>query len=142
MTALLEQRPGSAESDELLTACRRLLVRVAQLDDAVLRRKASTRNTAAAVVSIIARGNDLMGYSPAPLHEKDLRRAFDLRSAPSQRARSLKEAAALPHRYTGIALADPGLLLGTMRAKLLQEQDALTSHRTAKRPNRDADWLV
>lgn len=74
VTALLEQRPGSAESDELLTACRRLLVRVAQLDDAVLRRKASTRNTAAAVVSIIARGNDLMGYSPAPLHEKDLRR--------------------------------------------------------------------
>ncbi|MGO2360469.1 MAG: hypothetical protein ACTH6N_04995, partial [Brachybacterium tyrofermentans] len=54
VTALLEQRPGSAESDELLTACRRLLVRVAQLDDAVLRRKASTRNTAAAVVSIIA----------------------------------------------------------------------------------------
>ncbi|MGO1686561.1 MAG: hypothetical protein ACTHYR_16450, partial [Brachybacterium sp.] len=110
---------------ELLTACRRLLVRVAQLDDAVLRRKASTRNTAAAIVSLIARGNDLMGYSPAPLHEKDLRRAFDLRSSPNQRARSLMEAAALPHRYTGIALADPGLLIGTARAELLRVRDAL-----------------
>ncbi|GAA1287715.1 MAG: hypothetical protein ACTHV2_07655 [Brachybacterium sp.] len=126
-SALLEHHPGSADLNELLTACRRLLVRVAQLDDAVLRRKASTRNTAAAVVSIIARGNDLMGYAPAPLHEKDLRAAFDLRSAPSQRARTLAQAAALPHRFAGIALADPGLLLGSMRAKLLQERDVLQS---------------
>lgn len=100
-------------------------MRVAELDDAVLRRKASTRNTAAASVSIIARGNDLMGYSPAPLHEKDLRRAFDPRNAPSQRARGLMGAAALPHRLTGIALADPGLLLGTVRAELLRVRDAL-----------------
>ncbi|MGO1896227.1 MAG: hypothetical protein ACTH1O_10340 [Brachybacterium sp.] len=125
VSALLEHQPGIADTEELLTACRRLLVRVAQLDDAVLRRKASTRNTAAAIVSLIARGNDLMGYSPAPLHEKDLRRAFDLRSSPNQRARSLMEAAALPHRYTGIALADPGLLIGTARAELLRVRDAL-----------------
>lgn len=78
-----------------------------------------------ATVSIIARGNALMGYSPAPLHEKDLRRTFDLRSAPSQRARSLMEAAALPQRYAGIALADPQLLLGTPRAELLRMRDTL-----------------
>ncbi|ATG50099.1 hypothetical protein CFK38_00105 [Brachybacterium vulturis] len=125
VSALLEQQPGSAALDEVLTACRRLLVRIAQLDDAVLRRKASTRNTAAAIVSLIARGNDLMGYSPAPLHEKDLRRAFELRSAPSQRARSLMEAAALPHHYAGIALADPELLLGTTRAELLRVRGSL-----------------
>ncbi|MDN5895274.1 MAG: hypothetical protein L0H93_14775, partial [Nocardioides sp.] len=125
VSALLEQQPGSAALDEVLTACRRLLVRIAQLDDAVLRRNASTRNTAAAIVSLIARGNDLMGYSPAPLHEKDLRRAFELRSNPSQRARSLMEAAALPHHYAGVALADPELLLGTARAELLRVRDTL-----------------
>ncbi|GAA1486567.1 hypothetical protein [Brachybacterium fresconis] len=125
VAALLEHHSGSADTDELLTACRRLLVRVAQLDDAVLRRKASTRNTAAAIVSIVARGNDLMGYPPAPLHEKDLHRAFDLRSSPSQRARTLMEAAALPHRFTGVALADPELLLGTARAELRRVRDVL-----------------
>ncbi|MGP9708213.1 hypothetical protein [Brachybacterium sp. AOP24-D1-21] len=125
VTALLSEQPAVADVDELLTACRRLLVRITQLDPAVLRRKASTRNTAAAVVSLIARGNALMGYSPAPLHEKDLRRAFELRSSPSQRARTLKEAAALPHRFDGIALADPGLLLGTARTELLRVRDVL-----------------
>ncbi|MGO1285351.1 hypothetical protein ACTXKL_13935 [Brachybacterium tyrofermentans] len=123
--ALLAGQPAPAQAAELLTACRRLLARVAQLDDAVLRRKASTRNTAAAIVSLIARGNELMGYAPAPLHEKDLRRAFDLRSSPSQRARNLAEAAALPHRWSGIALADPGLLLGAARAGILRKREML-----------------
>ncbi|MGO2608752.1 MAG: hypothetical protein ACTH8V_16665, partial [Brachybacterium tyrofermentans] len=58
VSALLADRPAAADIEELLTACRRLLVRVAKLDAAVLRRKASTRNTAAALVSLIARGND------------------------------------------------------------------------------------
>ncbi|MGO3313375.1 MAG: hypothetical protein ACTIMA_06370 [Brachybacterium tyrofermentans] len=125
VSALLAGQPAPDQTAELLTACRRLLARIAELDDAVLRRKASTRNTAAAIVSLIARGNELMGYAPAPLHEKDLRRAFDLRSNPSQRARNLAEAAALPHRWSGIALADPGLLLGTARAEILRKQDVL-----------------
>lgn len=123
--ALLAGQAAPAQTDELLTACRRLLARIAQFDDAVLRRKASTRNTAAAIVSLIARGNDLMGYAPAPLHEKDLRRAFELRSNPGQRARNLAAAAALPHRWSGIALADPGLLLGTARAEIIRKRDVL-----------------
>jgi len=131
VTALLSAQPAVADVDELLTACQRLLVRITQLDPAVLRWKASTRNIAAAVVSLIARGNDLMGYSPALLHEKELRRTFELRSSPTQRARTLKEAAAFPHRFDGIALADPGLLLGTARAELLRVRDALASQRSA-----------
>jgi hypothetical protein len=124
-TALLEGRRVPTTAEELLTACRRLLVRIAQLDDAVLRRKASTRNTAAAILSLIARGNRIMGYPPATLHEKDLRAALDLRSSPLQRANSLAEAAALPHHYAGIALGDPDLLLGAERARIRAERDRL-----------------
>lgn len=123
VAALLALTPREIDADEVLTACRRLLVRIAQLDDTVLRRKASPRNTAAALVSLIARGNDIMGYSPAPLHGKHLKQAFGLRSDPAQRARTLAEAAALPHRWTGIALADPGLLIGAARAEVLRARD-------------------
>ena len=123
VAALLALTPREIDAEEVLTACRRLLVRIAQLDDAVLRRKANPRNTAAALVSLIARGNDIMGHAPAPLRGKDLKQAFGLRSDPAQRARTLAEAAALPHRYTGIALADPGLLIGAARAQILRAQD-------------------
>ena len=123
VAALLALTPREIDAEEVLTACRRLLVRIAQLDDAVLRRKAIPRNTAAALVSLIARGNDIMGHAPAPLRGKDLKQAFGLRSDPAQRARTLAEAAALPHRYTGIALADPGLLIGAARAQILRAQD-------------------
>lgn len=124
-TTLLEGRRVPTTADELLTACRRLLVRIAQLDDIVLRRKASTRNTAAAILSLIARGNRIMGYPPATLHEKDLRAALHLRSSPLQRANSLAEAAALPHHYAGIALGDQDLLLGAERARIQQERHRL-----------------
>ena len=123
VAALLALTPREIDAEEVLTACRRLLVRIAQLDDAVLRRKAIPRNTAAALVSLIARGNDIMGHGPAPLRGKDLKQAFGLRSDPAQRARTLAEAAALPHRYTGVALADPGLLIGAARAQILRAQD-------------------
>ncbi|MGY5766589.1 hypothetical protein ACXET9_15485 [Brachybacterium sp. DNPG3] len=122
---LLAPERITTDADELVTACRRFLVRVAQMDGDVLRRKASTRNTAAAIVSVVARGNEIMGYSPAPLHDKDLRAAFDLRSLPSQRARTFVEAAALPRPWNGIALADPALLLGEARARFMQQRDAL-----------------
>src|SRR5699024_3874366 len=123
VAALLALMPREIDADEVLTACRRLLVRIAQLDDTVLRRKASPRNTAAALVSLIARGNDIMGYSPAPLHGKHFKQAFGLRSDPAQRARTLAEAAALPRRWTGIALADPGLLIGAARAEIRRARD-------------------
>src|SRR5699024_10562466 len=113
VAALLALRPREIDADAVLTAWRRL----------VLRRKASPRNTAAALLSLIARGNDIMGYSPAPLHGKHLKQAFGLRSDPAQRARTLAEAAALPHRWTGIALADPGLLIGAARAEVLRARD-------------------
>lgn len=123
VAALLALTPREIDADEVLTACRRLLVRIAQLDDTVLRRRASPRNTAAAIVSLIARGNNIMGHAPAPLHVKDLKQAFGLRSDPAPRARTLAEAAALPYRYTGIALADPALLTSAFRAQLLQQWD-------------------
>src|SRR5699024_1876391 len=45
VAALLALTPREIDADEVLAACRRLLVRIAQLDDTVLRRKASPRNT-------------------------------------------------------------------------------------------------
>lgn len=122
--ALLALTSREIPAGEVLTACRRLLVRIAQLDDAVLRRKASPRITAGALVSLVARGNDIMGYH-APLHVKELKRAFDLRSDPAQRSCALAEAAALPHRYTGIALGDPGLLIGAARQEILRARQAM-----------------
>ena len=117
--ALLALTPREIAEDEVLTACRRLLVRIAQLDDTVLRRKASPRITAAAIVSLIARGNDIMGYR-APLHAKELKQAFGLRADPAQRSKVLADAAALPFRFTGIALADPDLLIGATRNEFLR----------------------
>lgn len=124
--ALLALTPREIAADEVLTASRRLLVRIAQIDDAVLRRRASTRITAAAIASLIARGNDIMG-NHAPLHAKELKQAFELRADPTQRAQTLADAAALPHRYTGIALADPGLLISAVRKELLRALQVMES---------------
>lgn len=105
---------------EVLTACRRLLMRVARIEPAALRRRASTRITAGALAWIIGRGNDLLGQGYGPVHAKDLMAAFELSSTPSQRAETLMRAAALPRSLVGVALGDAELLVSSGRREILR----------------------
>src|SRR5699024_5451571 len=109
--------------DEFRTACRRLLTRIARLDPAVLRRRASTRTTAGAIAWSVGRGNKLVGHPPAPIRASSLLRAFGITGSPSQRADSLMRAAALPRSPLGVALGDPGLLVSSARRRLLETRD-------------------
>lgn len=113
--------------EEFLTACRRLLTQIMARDPDVLRRRASTRNTAAAVAWIVGRGNDLVGHSPAPIRTGDLMRAFGVKSTPSQRAETLMNAAVLPRPTFGAAMGDPDLLVSAAREAIIAERERLAS---------------
>lgn len=109
--------------EEFLTACRRFLTQAASRDADVLRRRASSRTTAATIAWIVGRGNELVGYSPAPVRTGELFRAFEVRSTPSQRADSLMRAAVLPHALDDVALGSAELLVASAREKIITVRD-------------------
>lgn len=116
---------GRVLGPEFLTACRRFLVRVAVHDPAVLRRRASSRTTAAAIAWILGRGNQLVGHSPAPVRTGDLMSAFDQKATPGQRADSLTRAAGLPQGLQGVVLGSAELLVASAREELIEARDLL-----------------
>ncbi|RIK09287.1 MAG: hypothetical protein DCC50_15240, partial [Acidobacteria bacterium] len=111
---------GDRLDEEFLTACRRLLVQVAQGDPDVLRGRAGAAGTAAAVAWLVGKGNDLVGAG-SPLRVKQLTDAFGVRAIPSARAQRLAEAAALPHAPEGetLALGSPRLLVSAARRAII-----------------------
>lgn len=113
---------------EFRTACRRFLVQVAITGPEVLRRRASSRITAAAVAWLVGRGNHVVGPEPAPVRTRDLLAAFAVQSTPSTRAESLQDAAGLPRSPVGVALASPDLLVAAARRAIIEERDGLAMH--------------
>lgn len=111
--------------EEFLTACRRFLVQAIAGDPNLLRRRASSRTTAAAVAWIVGRGNDLVGPSPAPVRTGDLMRAFEITNRPSSRAETLMSVALLPRAPDGVALGSPDLLVASARAAIIAQRDEL-----------------
>lgn len=90
-----------------------------------MRRRASARNTAAAVAWVVGRGNELVGHPPAPVRTTELMRAFGVRSTPSSRADTLMAAALLPQSPTGVALGSPNLLVASARADIISQREKL-----------------
>lgn len=128
---LARHAPGLV--DEFLTACRRFLAQATRLDPAVLRRRARTQTTAAAIAWIVGRGNQLVGYQPAPIRSGDLMDAFGVTSTPSGRAQSLQSAAAIPRGVFGVALGSPHLLVSSARRDIIARRDRLMGEDQASR---------
>lgn len=118
---------------EFLVACRRFLVWAVAAEPEVMRRRASSRNTAAAVAWLVGRGNELVGHPPAPVRTTELWRAFEVKSAPSSRADTLMAAAWLPQAPSGVALGTPDLLVASARAAIVAQRDRLLAEQTSSR---------
>lgn len=109
---------------ELRTACRRYLCAIAERDARVLRRKARTDTTAAAIVGTLGRANFLIGHPPAVVTHQEVHRWFGV-SPPSQRAHSLREAFGRPPGSGGDILGDASLLTSDLRASIVAGLESL-----------------
>ena len=106
---------------ELRTACRRLLGGVAAADPAVFRRRARADISAATVIWLVGRANDLVG--PGALPVKDLAAHFGTTSgAFSQRGRVYLDALGIPP-WPGTALGSPDYLVADRRAAITEARD-------------------
>lgn len=122
---------------EVLTAARRLLVRVVAAHPTFLRGAAGDDVLACAALTAVAKGNDLVGQGrvvPVTL----IRTMFDLRSAPNERVQAMVRAVSPQSAYlTGWrrplldvpVLGSPDLLVATFRAGIIEARDAALSLR-------------
>jgi hypothetical protein len=110
---------------ELRTACRRLLGRAAAAEPAVFRRRARSDISAATVIWLVGRANDLVG--PGALAVKDLAAHFGTTSgAFSQRGRVYLDALGVPP-WSGPHLGSPDYLVGARRAAIVEARDTYRS---------------
>jgi len=108
---------------EYRTACRRLLARIARGDAAVLRRKASPLMSAAAVVWLIGRANNLFNVYRGVL-VKDLMAHFGSSQTPSQRGRAFLVAAGISDDHSrDLAFDTPDLLVASRRREIIANRD-------------------
>lgn len=116
--------PWPELNGEVRTACRRFLTQVARNDPKVLRRRAKPANTAAAVLVLIGRANDLMGANrPVPVKGVLQHLGLSAAAAPTQRMDTLVAAFGGPRSLVGVALGSPQVLTGARRAQLLRWRD-------------------
>jgi uncharacterized protein DUF6398 len=108
---------------EYRTACRRLLARIASSGPAVFRRKASPAASAAAVIWLIGKANDLFDIYSGP-YVKDLMAHFGTGSSATQRARAFLRAAGLEGGHgLQMPLGSPDLLVRERRRKIIEQRD-------------------
>ncbi len=121
---LVRDRTFAALDVEFRTACRRFLSCAAENDPAVFRRRAKTVNTAAALVWVVGRGNELVGYAPAPVRTGDLMAWLGVSGPPSSRADSLLRAFGAPPAYGPVVpLGSPDVVVGAQRSRLIRRRD-------------------
>jgi hypothetical protein len=114
---------------EYLTACRRLLRRIAVEAPEVLgRRNAKANTTAAAIAWLIGQANDLFDrYGADAKQVKAVLADFGVASA-SQRARVFMKAIGVDDRqYNAIDLGDPRLLVASQRSRICEIRDSLVA---------------
>lgn len=124
---LVDEAGFAALGIEFRTACRRFLVGAAAGDPAVLRRRAKPLNTAATIAWMVGRGNELVGYSPAPVGSGDLQAWFGVSGLSSDRGHALLDAFHGGHApkdlVPTVALGDARLLVGECRRELRRAVD-------------------
>ncbi|TCK21571.1 DUF6398 domain-containing protein [Pseudonocardia endophytica] len=108
---------------EYRTACRRFLGRVAVGDPRIFRRRARAGTTAAALVWVIGKANDLF-HSP-DLQVKDMTAHFGAPQSVSQRAGAMLAAVGVdPHDQFGeMNLGAPDLLVSRRRREIVELRD-------------------
>lgn len=110
---------------EFRTACRRFLTGVARINPDVVTRRSKDPNTAAAIVWLLARTNDLIGTPPERVQAGALWSFFGVTSPSTTRAdtlaRTYTEGRA---RGTLDPLGDPALLVSRYRRTLLGLREA------------------
>jgi hypothetical protein len=126
--AILEQCDacaGSVLDVEHRTAMRRFLGRAARNDPSLFRRKASPVRGAAAVAWVIATANRTIGAYRSPMTGKDLLAHFGINGTVSDRAKALIRAAGIDLNltYGTLRVGDPGLLVSSRRAELVEERE-------------------
>ncbi|WP_108719167.1 hypothetical protein [Miniimonas sp. S16] len=122
--ALLAPAAASLYGEELRTAARRVLARVAVGDPAIFRRRSKDDTTAAAVLWIAAKVNREVAYGETGL----LAEAFGLTAVPVQRATPMLRALGVEDRTYwsyDAALGDPDLLTSERRLAIVQRRDDL-----------------
>lgn len=109
---------------EYRTACRRLLARVAAPPEA-FRRKAKPQTSAAAVVWIIGKVNDL--FRNGQLQVKELMSYFGLTGSVSQRAEALMRNAGFAYASYDLSLGSPEYLVSSRRRRIIELRDRYQS---------------
>jgi hypothetical protein len=123
--------------DELLdveyrTVCRRLLHRAASGGPQVFRRRSRDEHTAAAIVWLAGKANDLFTVSGGQMFVKDLLAWFGImRGSVAQRASGLRKAAGLPagaaRWFYDVTFGDPALLTSSRRSTIIEIRDRYAS---------------
>ncbi|GAA4399128.1 hypothetical protein GCM10023168_05990 [Fodinibacter luteus] len=108
--------------DEWRTAARRLLVGAAVRDPGCVRRRASVEGRACGVLWATGVENHLVGPGGVLL-VKDLAADFGVRGAPSAKAATMLAAWTDGRWAEGGSLGDPGLLVSTRRAEIIEARD-------------------
>ena len=106
------------------TACRRLLVDVAEADPQIFRRRSRDDTAAAAIVWTITKANGSLEPYYGGLTAKRLLGWFGLTGSVSQRAETMLRALGVPRRYdTGVRLGTPRYLTADARASVAERRD-------------------
>ena len=132
VAALMDQCCDEMFGVELRTACRRLLVRAMAGDPSVFRRRAAAKNTAWAIVWMLARLNNLLS-GPGQPQSQNLAQWFGKESGgPSTRVQSIAGAVlGRDHRgrfSTPPPLGMPDLLVAQMRTSVIAIVAGMESH--------------
>ena len=104
---------------EYRTACRRLLARVSSRGPHVFRRNAKPEMSAAAVVWMIGRVNDVFNPYQKEFKVKTLMSYFGLNGSASTRAKAMLEAAEIDTDAYDLALGSPDYLVAARRRRII-----------------------
>lgn len=108
---------------EVRTACRRLLARVALVGPEAFRRRAGVAISAAAVIWMIGKVNDVFDIYRRGKQVKDLANYLGVTGVSSQRAEVMLKAAGFDSGTVGLTLGSPDYLVSTRRKRMIQARD-------------------
>ena len=110
---------------EYRTACRRVLARVAFREPALFRRKGRAETTAAALVWIVGKANDLFEQRTGGMQVRDLMSHFGLgQSSVSQRAATMLRAGRFHDDTYIVRLGSPDYLVATRRRRIVKMRES------------------
>lgn len=113
---------------EYRTIARRVLARAARNDPGVVGRSDRDDKSAAALIWLIGKPNDMFNpYAPGGLFIKDLLAWFGLAGSVSKRGRDLREAAGLGGDFHHFVMRDRDLLHSRQRARVIERRDHFRS---------------